>query len=110
VLPADIRGVGRLAAHVVFLWLLASVVVREDNGLAWFLTRPVVVRIGVLSYGVYLLHLIALGGVNFGLARLGVPATPLLLFALTLPLSVAMAEASFRLWETPFLRLRDRFR
>jgi peptidoglycan/LPS O-acetylase OafA/YrhL len=110
VLPEDITGVGRLSAHLSFTLFLASVVVREDNGLARFLTLPLVVRIGALSYGIYLLHLIAFGIINAAFARIGIGVAPLLLFAIGGPLAFAMAEVSYRLWESPFLRLRNRFR
>jgi peptidoglycan/LPS O-acetylase OafA/YrhL len=109
-LPEDITGIGRLSVHLVMWALLASVVVREDNGLAWFLTRRLVVRIGVLSYGIYLLHLIALHALGPVFGRLGVTHHPLVVFPLTGLVTLAMAEVSFRVWESPFLRLRDRFR
>jgi peptidoglycan/LPS O-acetylase OafA/YrhL len=104
VLPADIRGWGRLAVHVTMVALVASVVVREDSSLRRFLTFPPVVRVGVLSYGIYLFHHVALGVVHKGLGD--VPHA--VLFAAGMLVVVIAAELSFRFYETPFLRLKDR--
>jgi peptidoglycan/LPS O-acetylase OafA/YrhL len=41
------------------------------------------------------------------LARIGV-ASPAFRFAVALALTVAGAEISFRFWEAPFLKLKDR--
>jgi peptidoglycan/LPS O-acetylase OafA/YrhL len=104
VLPSDIRGWGRLFVHLTMFALLASVVVREDNALRRFLTFPVVARIGVLSYGIYLLHHVALGVVHKLLGDVAHEVA----FLAGMALVVVMAELSFRFYETPFLRLKDR--
>jgi peptidoglycan/LPS O-acetylase OafA/YrhL len=110
VLPDDIRGIGRLATHLTMFLFLASVVVREDNGLRRFLTHRVIARIGALSYGIYLLHHIGLTAATKALHVAGLPEAPLALFFLGSVAAIALAELSFRFWETPFLNLRNRFR
>jgi peptidoglycan/LPS O-acetylase OafA/YrhL len=107
-LPSDIRGWGRLAVHAVQFFLLASCVVREDNGLGKFLRWRPVARIGTVSYGIYLLHHIALGITEKGL-KLAHFNEPLLLFLIGLGVVVVMAEMSYRFYETPFLKLRTAF-
>jgi peptidoglycan/LPS O-acetylase OafA/YrhL len=107
-LPADLRGWPRLCVHLLMILLLASVVVREDHALRPFLCWGPIRRLGVLSYGMYLWHMFALA-VPLRLVASG-RLSPLLLFPLTLALTVALAEGSFRCYETPFLRLRARFR
>jgi peptidoglycan/LPS O-acetylase OafA/YrhL len=109
VVPEDIRGFPRLVVHVLMFFLLASTVIRENHGLARFLLHPAVARIGTLSYGIYLLHHIALGVVSKGMGRLGYEG-PLSLFVVGSLLSIGLAELSYRFYETPFLRLRERFR
>jgi peptidoglycan/LPS O-acetylase OafA/YrhL len=80
---------------------------------AQFLRRPAfswLVYLGRISYGLYVVHLLALALVpeilivNFGIP-VGVPMRVLLSFALT----VLLAAASYRWLEQPFLRLKERF-
>jgi peptidoglycan/LPS O-acetylase OafA/YrhL len=103
-LPGDIRGWGRLVVHLAMFALVASVVVREDSSLCRFLTFAPVVRIGVLSYGIYLFHHAALGVVHKVLGDV----SHALLFAAGMVVVYGVAELSFRFYETPFLRLKDR--
>jgi peptidoglycan/LPS O-acetylase OafA/YrhL len=109
-LPDDIRGLGRLSIHLCMLFLLASTVVREDNGLRALLTFPLVARIGALSYGIYLLHHVAIGVVDKGLHEARVGEAPLASFFLGGALTLGIAELSYRFYETRFLKLRERFR
>ncbi len=105
-MPEDLRGWPRLTIHLLMMGLLASAVVREDHLLAPLMRRPVVVRIGVLSYGMYLLHVFV---VHFTdrLAERGLPDP--FLFPLAALGTIAVAELSYRFYETPFLRLKARF-
>jgi peptidoglycan/LPS O-acetylase OafA/YrhL len=98
-----------------YLWLSAAlallvgaVAIRHDNGLSWLVERRLLVRIGVLSYALYLLHVTVLG-----LVRRFVPSlaeSSLFVFGIGLPFSVALAELAHRLVERKFLALRTRFR
>jgi peptidoglycan/LPS O-acetylase OafA/YrhL len=105
VLPPDIRGWPRLLVHVLMLVLLAGCVIREDHALQKLLTWRPIARIGAVSYGMYLLHQLAIGLV---VGVLGARATGAASFVLGLALSVAVAELSFRKYESPFLRLKSR--
>ncbi len=102
--PGDISGAPRLGAQLAMAALVASCVVREDHALAPLLRWGPVARAGVVSYGLYLLHLFAREAV----VRAGVES-PGLLFVATLALSLALAELSHRVLESPFLRLKRRF-
>ena len=105
---ADAPEPGRLLIHLMMGVLLASCVVREDNGLKRLLTFRPLARIGTLSYGIYLLHHIALWVLDklHPIAEMNL----LLVFALGTLLSVLIAECSFRLFEMRFLKLKERFR
>lgn len=110
--PGEFDGVPRLVVHLAMLAFLTSCVVTEDHALAPVLRFGPVARIGVISYGIYLLHMLA-RHVGVRLIRpldlTGEWSHTVALFAVMAVLSVAMAEVSYRVIETPFLRLKQRF-
>lgn len=103
--PAALAGLPYLALHTLMSLLIAAVVVRPDHGLRGLLTARPVMRIGEISYGIYLYH-------HVGLHLAGVVATRAGLdwawghFALYAALSVILAEISFRTLEDWSRRLR----
>jgi peptidoglycan/LPS O-acetylase OafA/YrhL len=106
--PPDLRGWPRPTLQLVMTLLVGSCVVREDHALAGLLRLPPVVRIGALSYGIYLLHHVGLGVANELLERAGSS----LAFGdllIGFPLTWALCELSYRCYEGPFLRLKGRF-
>jgi peptidoglycan/LPS O-acetylase OafA/YrhL len=67
------------------------------------------VRVGVISYGVYLLH-----WPIWLIVKKVIPYEPyslrgIAIFILYLAVTIAVCEASYRLYEVKFLRLKDRF-
>lgn len=105
----DISGFPRIGSHLSFAALLASCVVREDHALAAGLRFPLLARIGVVSYGMYILHQPCLHVATAVLKRLGRGGDGVTLFVTTLVLTVAVAEMSYRYFETPMLRFKRRF-
>jgi peptidoglycan/LPS O-acetylase OafA/YrhL len=83
-------------------------VVREDNGLAWFLRLRPVAFVGTVSYGMYLLNSLCLHAVRGVLNPLGVIYPPVI-FAITLGVTVTVAYLSHRYYESRFLALKERF-
>jgi peptidoglycan/LPS O-acetylase OafA/YrhL len=108
VAPPDLRGLPNLLIHLLMGGVLVSLVVREDTALHPLLTLGPLRRIGEISFGIYLYHLIAHHGATMVMTKAGL-APGLLPFALYLLLSVAIAELSFRTLEAYFLRRKDRF-
>ena len=105
-LPEVLTGWPNLILHSLMALALASVVIREDQVLAKGLGWPPFARIGQISYGLYLYHLI---GRHIGVelaAALG--AGPWIAMGGFVLASVLMAELSFRTYEAYFLRLKDR--
>ncbi|MFV0335694.1 MAG: acyltransferase family protein [Tropicimonas sp.] len=106
-LPRNVLGLPNLVLHLSMACLLASVVMREQNSLTPVLSWAPLRRIGQISYGLYLYHLIGLDLVNRLLPE-ALTASGLFVFVAYFAVSVAIAEVSFRYYETPFLRLRYR--
>lgn len=109
-LPINLHGFPNLAVHLIMAGLIGSVVIREDHALMPVLRFAPIRRIGVVSYGIYLLHLIALHVATGIMTRLfGAPEASMTLYLLLYAaLSWLMAELSFRFYETPFLALRHK--
>jgi peptidoglycan/LPS O-acetylase OafA/YrhL len=89
--------------------LVAACVVREDHGLRRPLRLWPIRRIGAVSYGIYLCHLVVQHFVTPGLARVHVTSQGLT-FACVLAGSWGVAEVSYRYFESRFLALRARNR
>jgi peptidoglycan/LPS O-acetylase OafA/YrhL len=104
----DITGWPRLLVHLAMTALVGAAVVREDHLLMPLLRLPPLVRIGALSYGIYLFHMLCRHAAKAMLGSLGVPQL-IALTGLTLALTWIVAEISFRFYEARFLRLKDRF-
>ena len=102
----DLSGWPRLVIQLLMALLLVSCVIREDHWLKPLFGVAIVRRIGVVSYGMYLYHEFAAHVVR---VLIGSDQTlpRLVTFALTLALTIGIAEVSYRFYETPFLRLKD---
>lgn len=111
-LPRVLTGWPQSLVHLVMMAFLASVVLREDHVLRPILTAAPVVRLGVISYGIYLYHLIGLdiatrlgGLIGYTQDNLAGATLITLLFVVV---SVVIAEISFRTYERYFLSLKGR--
>jgi peptidoglycan/LPS O-acetylase OafA/YrhL len=106
--PGEPTPAWYLAQSVVFFFLVASCVIREDHGLAFLLKQPVLARIGVVSYGMYLLHMLAVNTAKVTLARFDISDVAVT-FCVALALTYLAAELSYRVFEGPLLRIKSRF-
>jgi len=101
-------GAPLIAFQASLMALVCSCVIVEDHGLAWLLRARPVRLVGAISYGLYLLN-----STGIGLIRRAFPARAAdsgFVFAASFPLLLVLAALSHRYLETPFLRLRSRFR
>jgi peptidoglycan/LPS O-acetylase OafA/YrhL len=104
----DIAGFPRMLIHWSMMVLVASCAVRERHALVPFLASWPIRRIGIVSYGIYLYHMLTWFFVNKTMERLGLKSQLLFFVANTL-LSWLVAELSFRWFESPILALKSRF-
>ncbi|MBL0728744.1 acyltransferase [Piscinibacter sp. HJYY11] len=100
--------VPNFVVHLLFAALVACCVVREDHWAAPALRRQPMVFIGTISYGMYLLHMLARSAVIAALKALDLPTDGLHVFAGTLVLTIVLAWLSFRYFESAFLKLKSR--
>jgi peptidoglycan/LPS O-acetylase OafA/YrhL len=106
--PADdISGWPRVAMHWSFLVLVASCVVREQNALRPVLSLWPIRRIGMVSYGMYLYHLVVMHFVAKMLTALSVSWR--IHYFIATVLATAVAELSYRFYEARFLAMKARF-
>ncbi|HET7538367.1 MAG TPA: acyltransferase [Polyangiaceae bacterium] len=102
------QGAPLLVFQASLALLVGACVIVEDNGLAWLLRARAVSWVGGVSYGLYLLNSTAIGVVRRAFPEHARDAG--FVFFASLPLALTLAALSHRYFETPFLRLRDRFR
>ena len=105
--PPDLRGLPNLAIHLMMSVCLITLVIQDRNILTPLLSWRPIARVGEISYGIYLYHLIALHFTSVFLTRIGwhLPWPVLILYTL---LSILIADISFRTLEAWFQRFRSR--
>jgi peptidoglycan/LPS O-acetylase OafA/YrhL len=108
VISPEIGGAGEIMVPCALLLLVASTVIREDNDLAGLLRWQPIVWIGTVSYGMYMMHMLAVNAVEKAASRLHI-GSPAILFLCTVATAIAMASVSFLFYERQFLVIKDRF-
>jgi peptidoglycan/LPS O-acetylase OafA/YrhL len=97
---------------VLYTWLIVNVAANPRNVLR--VENRVTDYLGTISYGIYMFHMIAVYTTSFVFLRWrGWEGKPLALYVvgyygLAIGLAILLASASYRWFETPFLRLKDR--
>jgi peptidoglycan/LPS O-acetylase OafA/YrhL len=107
--PGDIRGWPRLTFHVATAAFLAAVVLRPSHRVVQTLEWKPMAFVGTISYGIYLLHMLVVDLAKRGLGKAGIGVDDWL-FVVTMVGTIALASLSYRYFELPILRLKDRFR
>ena len=105
--PGALEGLPNLVVHSLMCLMLTSLVIREHTAMSPLLKLAPIARIGQISYGIYLYHLFALSFVVKVLEVSGLYNAGLVLI-LYFPLSILIAEISFRSFEAWFTRLRHK--
>ena len=107
--PGDIGGWPRLCLHLSMTALVAAVVVPERHALLGLFRNKVAAHIGMISYGMYLLHQLCYAPVAKVVGREGGWTTTPLFFLLGTIATVIVSTISYRTFESFFLRLKGRF-
>jgi len=106
--PSEISGFPRLLIQILMMLWLGSLVVQENHHLQLVMTFPIVKRIGQISYGMYVYHMFALHICRELIERIGIPFD-YALFLFGSIVTFIIADISFRFYETPILKLKNRF-
>ncbi|MEX0329057.1 MAG: acyltransferase family protein [Ruegeria sp.] len=106
--PEDLRGWPNLLIHIAMTYTLVALVVREQSVLSPILTLRPVARFGVVSYGIYLYHLLALDIVTRVAGRFSDTVDAWIILGVYSLLSYLIAEISFRTLEAYFVRFRPK--
>jgi peptidoglycan/LPS O-acetylase OafA/YrhL len=104
----DLSGLPRLTIQMAIVALLATCVVREDHALAGCLRFAPLRRIGIVSYGMYLIHMFAVGSAESVVRKLGLGGATAT-FVVCAAITYVAAEYSFRYYETSWLKWKRRF-
>lgn len=107
ILPNDLRGAPNLLLHLVMTSILASLVIREDVFGKSLLQFGPIKRFGVVSYGIYLYHLLALDVSNRALLSIGISNSWIIFFSYS-AIAYMIAEVSFRTIEKYFQKFRPK--
>jgi peptidoglycan/LPS O-acetylase OafA/YrhL len=112
VIPGPITQWFQLFVHALMVAIVACAVIRESNVLTRVLTCGAVKQIGVISYGIYLLHG-QLHGVTMAILQrvpiASVSESRLAMFVVFTTISALVAFVSYYWFEAYFLKLKDRF-
>jgi peptidoglycan/LPS O-acetylase OafA/YrhL len=103
------EATGDLVISASLALLVATCVVREDNDLAVMLRWRPMVWVGTVSYGMYLLHMIAVNLMRRAGAAAGLEPSPYFDFVAGSMAALALATISYLTYEKFFLRLKDRW-
>ena len=107
--PGDLVGWWQLLVHLVMAVVVGSIVVAPSNYLMPVLRLPAVKAIGVVSYGIYLIHSQLAGVVMAISARIPGGLSMELFFLAFLAVSATAACGTYYCFEIHFLKLKRYF-
>lgn len=102
------EGVPNYIIHLLFVLLVGSCVIRENHLIGQLLALKPLVYIGSISYGMYMFHMLCKNVVVKTLGVIKWSALGMEVFILTCLLSIVVASASYRYFESYFLMLKRR--
>ena len=98
-----------LCVHALLvLWVGAAVLARPTAWVRALNSRPFVV-VGTVSYGIYMLHMLAKNAAEKIIRHASELDSPYVLFGLTLCIALVMAKISYRYFEGHFISMKNKF-
>jgi peptidoglycan/LPS O-acetylase OafA/YrhL len=91
--------------YLALTLLVVACVIREDHGLAFILRQRFLVRIGMVSYGIYLMHMLCFAAMKAAGLAIGIES-PVVHWVSGVILVYLVAELSFATFERFFARMK----
>ena len=95
--------------HLSMAILVSSCAIQKRHTLSGLLNSRLMIYLGGISYGLYMLHMLCKNVITKLLVLCGIQGFELLVFPLTAILAIIAATLSFRFFESPFLRIKLTF-
>lgn len=105
-----LRGLPYTIVHVLFCLALVAMVVNPRGVFSRTLQSRPLAYLGSISYGIYLYHTMIIWLIDRVCSPRHIHLSPFQMFMLVSVLSISVAAASFRYFETPIMRSRHRRR
>ena len=99
----------KLLAPIVMTLFVASFVLHTDKNLVSVTNFSLFRHVGVVSYGVYLFHMLSANFVDLVINKLELELFPFLFFITVLSISVVVSSISFYTFERYFINLKSHF-
>jgi len=106
----ELRGLPYAAVHLLFCLALVAMVVNPRGVFSRTLQSRPLAWLGSISYGVYLYHTMIIWLIDRVCSARHIHLSPFQLFVLVSVLSISVAALSFRYFEAPIMRMRQRKR
>jgi peptidoglycan/LPS O-acetylase OafA/YrhL len=104
-----VPGVPEVVTQIACAWLVAALCAAGRHPFAALLRLRGLVYVGTISYGMYLLHMLASGVVKRALKFAGMESYGIANFVGTGVATIVIAGLCFKYFETPILELKRRF-
>lgn len=102
-------GIRELLLAIVLFFLLLSTIIGWRGYIGIIANNSLIQYIGKISYGVYLYHKPIPTLLNIILQKLQIVINPLFLIAIYVILTFTIAVLSYKYFEAPFLKLKEKF-
>jgi len=99
----------QFVVEVLFAMLVGSCVITERHLLSRLLAFRPIAYLGIISYGMYLFHMLCKNVIVRFLPMIGMDDDGIEVFPLTLGLVVAVAAVSFRYYESYFMNIKKSY-
>ncbi len=106
--PPVVKGWSQFFIHLAMAAFIIAIVTKESNVMTPFLTLKPIVRIGEVSYGIYLYHLIGLHIATVLLSKLLGQPSPWLALLGMYAVTMVLAEGSYRTLEAFFRQFKNK--